>query len=249
MIKINVNPDVQDYIDGVLDGSVVTCKWVKLAVKRHVDDLKHGGDRGLYFDVDDAQIVLDFFPLLQHSMGKWAGKPFELEPWQKFILWVIFGWKKADGTWRFTICYNEMARKNGKSTFAAAIGLILLVLDGEMGAEVYTIATKLDQAKIIHAEAQRMVKASAAIRKIAKVYRSAITVESTNSKYVPLGRDSDTQDGLNVSGGLIDELHAHKTREMWDVIDSAIGSRPWAATPMLRALPPTMELRSYTVTA
>lgn len=228
MVAINVNPDVQGYIDGVTDGSIVTCKWVKLAVKRHVDDLVNGKDRGLYFDVEAAEIVLDFFPILQHSMGKWAGKPFELEPWQKFIIWVVFGWKKANGTRRFTICYNEMARKNGKSTFAAAIGLVLLLLDGEMGAEVYTVATKLDQAKIIHAEAQRMVTASKALKSQARVYRSAITVESTNSKYVPLGRDSDTQDGLNVSGALIDELHAHKTRYMWDVIDSAIGAREQA---------------------
>ncbi len=228
MVSYYENPDVQGYIDGVEDGSIVACKWVKLAVARHLADLKTGKQRGIYFDADDAQVVLDFFPLLQHSKGKWAGKPFNLEPWQKFVVWVIFGWKKADGTRRFTICYNEMARKNGKSTFAAAIGLILLLLDGEQGAEVYTVATKLDQAKIIHAEAQRMVKASAALTKKARVYRSAIIVESTNSKYVPLGRDSDTQDGLNVSGALIDELHAHKTRYMWDVIDSAIGSREQA---------------------
>ena len=228
MVSLNVNSDVQGYIDGVEDGSIVTCKWVKLAISRHLSDLKSGKDRGIYFDPDDAQIVLDFFPLLQHSQGKWAGKPFELEPWQKFILWVVFGWKKADGTRRFTICYNEMGRKNGKSTFAAAIGLVLLLLDGEPGAEVYTVATKLDQAKIIHTEAQRMVKASAALKKKARVYRSTIVVESTNSKYVPLGRDSDTQDGLNVSGALVDELHAHKTREMWDVIDSAIGAREQA---------------------
>lgn len=228
MVAINVNPDVQAYIDGVESGSIVACKWVKLAVKRHLGDLKNGKKRGLYFDADDAQDSIDFFPILQHSKGKWAGKPFELQPWQKFIIWVVFGWKKADGTRRFTICYNEMAKKNGKSTFAAGIGLLLLLLDGEQGAEIYTVATKLEQAKIIHSEAQRMVKASAALKRKAKVYRSAITVESTNSKYVPLGRDSDTEDGINTHGALIDELHAHKTRDMWDQIDSSIGSREQA---------------------
>lgn len=225
MVALKVNPDVQGYIDGVLDDSIVACKWVKLAIKRHIKDLKTGRKRGLHFDPDDGQYAIDFFKFLKHSKGKWAGKELVLEPWQKFILWVVFGWKKEDGNRRFNICYSEEARKNGKSTFAAGIGLLLLLADGEAGAEVYTVATKLDQAKIIHEEAKRMIKKSPQLSKQARVYHNNIVVENTASKYTPLGRDSDTQDGLNVHGCLADELHAHKTPEMWDVIRSAVGSR------------------------
>ena len=215
----------EQYIEDVLSGRAVVGKWVRLAVERHVRDLETGPARGLHFDEAAARRVISFFDFLKHSKGEWAGQTIRLEPWQQFILWVLFGWKREDGQRRFRVAYQEIARKNGKSTLASGIGLYLLDADNEPGAEVYTAATKLDQAKIIHSEATRMVKSSPALRKRIAVYKNNLNVELTASKYEPLGRDSDTLDGLNVHGGIIDELHAHKTRDMYDILDTATGAR------------------------
>ena len=155
---IETEKDVQLYIDSVIEGSINCGKLERLAVQRHINDLESGHERGLYFDAEAAQLALDFFPILKHSKGQWGGRPFLLQGWQKFIVWGLFGWKNEDGYRRFATAYNEIARKNGKSTFAAGLGLLALVLDKERGAEVYTAATKLDQAKIIHEEAERMVQ-------------------------------------------------------------------------------------------
>ena len=161
---------VQQYMDDVMSGTQVACKWVRLAVERQMRDLETGSERGLHFDEAAGQHAIEFFGFLKHSKGEWAGNPVHLEPWQQFILWVIFGWKREDGTRRFRTTYEEVARKNGKSTIGAGIGLYLMVADGEPGAEVYSAATKKDQAKITHSEATRMVKASPFLRKRITVF-------------------------------------------------------------------------------
>lgn len=212
-------------MDDVRSGKIKACKWVKLCIERHLKDLKTGSKRGLWHDPDAAQHVIDFFQFLKHSKGEWAGQVFNLEPWQQFIIWVLFGWKNKDGTRRFRIAYIEVGRKNGKSTYSAGIGLYLLVAEEEPGAEIYTVATKLKQARIIHSEAVRMVKSSPSLRKRVAIFKDNLNIEATASKFEPLGKDSDTEDGLNTSGGLIDELHAHKNREMWDVMDTSTGAR------------------------
>ena len=148
-----------------------------------------------------------------------------LEPWQEFYLGTLFGWRRQDGTRRFRTSYLEVARKNGKSTLLAGVGLYLLVADGEPGAEIYTAATKRDQARIIFQESQRMVRQSPDLREVVGSVKDNLHVAMTFSKYEPVGRDSDTLDGLNVHGGLIDELHAHPTGDMWDVLETATGAR------------------------
>ncbi len=213
------------YIENVMSGKIVVCRWVKLAVERHLHDLEHGHERGLRFDPASAQHVIDFFQFLRHSKGEWAGQVVKLEDWQEFIIWVVFGWLREDGTRRFRTSYEEVARKNGKSTIAAGVGLYLLAGDGEEGAEVYTAATKRDQARITHAEAIRMVKRSPSLRKRIRTFKDNLNIEGTASKMEPLGRDVDSMDGLNVHGGIIDELHAHKTRDLWDILETATGSR------------------------
>ena len=217
---------VHQYIRDVLDGTIPACKWVKLACQRHLDDLVNGPERGLYFDPVAGQLVINFFGLLKHSKGEWAGTPIHLEPWQQFMVWVLFGWKReSDGLRRFRTAYLEVSRKNGKTTIAAGIGLYLFVADREPGAEVYTAATKRDQAKIAHSEATRMVKSSPALRKRITIFKDNLHIAETASKFEPLGRDSDSMDGLNVHGALIDELHAHKTPDVVDVLDTATGAR------------------------
>lgn len=220
---------VQEFIDEVINGTRPHCKWVKLAVKRYLDDLEHGAERGLYFDEDAARYALDFFDYCKHSKGEWAGKTLELEPWQQFQIWNIFGWKKEkDNCRRFNTVYDEEPRKNGKSTKMAAIGLYMFIADGEAGAEVYVAATKRDQALIIFDESVRMVKKSPQLNKLVKNVKNNMSIISTASKFEPLGADKDTLDGLNMHCGIIDELHAHKTRGVWDVLDTATGSRQQA---------------------
>jgi len=219
---------VEQYMDGVSRGKIPACKWVKLAIERHKRDLINGHERGLVFDPGAAQLAISFFGLLKHSKGEWAGQTIILEPWQQFVLWVLFGWKKeVEGKLvrRFNISYLEVARKNGKSTLAAGVGIYLMVADGEPGAEVYSAATKKDQARITHSEATRMVKSSPVLRKRLTVFRDNIHIKDTASKFEPLGRDTDSMDGLNIHGAIIDELHAHKTRDMVDILETAQGAR------------------------
>jgi len=220
-----VNYTYNQYIDGVMSGEITACHWVKLAVKRHLHDLDTGHQRGLHFDEKAAKRVIRFFSFLKHSKGKWAGQKIELEPWQQFILAMVFGWKRSDGTRRFRTAYLEVARKNGKSTLAAGIGLYLMLADGEGGAEVYSAATKKDQAKIVFDEATRMVSRSPSLSKRLEIYKESITDLKTFSKFAPLGRDSKTLDGLNPHGAVIDELHAHPSGEMWGVLKTGMGAR------------------------
>jgi phage terminase large subunit-like protein len=216
---------IRRYCDDVVEGRVVAGRLARLACERHLRDLADGRDRGLRFDPRAGQHAIDFFGHVQHSKGEWAGKPVELAPFQAFTIGCNFGWKRADGTRRFRLSYNEWARKNGKSTMAAGVGLYLAFFAGEPGAEVYTAATKRDQARIVHGEAVRMRNRSPGLRARIQAFRDNLSSTATSSKYEPLGADADTLDGLNISGAIIDELHAHKNREMLDVIETATGSR------------------------
>lgn len=216
---------VEGYAKAVVSGEIVTGKLVRLACERHLRDLKEGPARGLYWDTEAAQIAINFFGLLHHSKGKWAGKPFELLGWQKFFVGSIAGWKRADGFRRFQVAHLEVARKNGKTTLAAGLALALLVLDQEPGGEVYCCATKRDQAKLTFDPAAQMVRGSASLRKLVTPMKNNLSVTGTGSKLEPLGADADTLDGLSVSGAIMDELHAWKQRLLWDVMETSTGAR------------------------
>lgn len=216
------------YIDDVMNNRLVVCRYVFLAVERHVKDLERQRTEEFpyYYDEEEARFVIDFFSFLKHSKGEWAGKPVELEPWQQFVLGCIFGWKKVkDDTRRFQIAYEEIARKNGKSTKLAGVGNFGLVADGEAGAEIYSAAVDKEQAKIIWQESKNMVDASDDLADICQTYKSSITVEDTNSKYVPLSSETKTKDGLHVHLGLIDEYHAHPNDEMYNLVRSGMAAR------------------------
>lgn len=216
---------VQSYIDGVLEGTVIAGELVRLAVQRHVDDLREGPSRGLRFDEAKAEQAIEFFSYLKHSKGEWAGQEFKLEPWQQFIIWVLFGWMRQDGFRRFRTAYVEIPRKNGKSTVGAGVGLKLAFADGEDGAEVFSAATKHDQALIVHSEATRMVRATPALMAEIQVYKNSLSRLKKYQKYEPLGADEDTLDGLNVHGAIVDELHAHKTRGVFDLMETGTSAR------------------------
>ena len=223
--KVNGGRIAKQYIKDILSGKIVACKWVRLFCQRHVQDLEKAHRRGLHFDEEAAGDILGFFDFLRHSKGEWAGQPFILAPWEQAFLWVLFGWKKKSGLRRFRTAYLEIARKNGKSTMAAGVALYLLDGDQEGGAEVYSAATKRDQAKIVHSEAARMVRSSPPLRSFITVHRDNIHVVDTNSKFEPLSSDFNSLDGLNIHGAIVDEVHAHKTRDLWDVLDTATGAR------------------------
>lgn len=180
----------------------------------------------------------NFAEALPHIKGKqFAGKRLEFSDWQCFIVTTVFGWLDEFGNRRFKTVYIEVPRKNGKSTMSAPVALYCLSADGEPGAEVYSAATTRDQAKIVWADAKAMVEKSPELRRALKVATSAHSIyqNDSSSKFLPLSRDQQGNlDGLNVHCSIIDELHAHKTRDVWDVIETATGARSqsliWAIT-------------------
>lgn len=217
------------YAADVIGGAIPACKWVRLACERQVSDLSKSGAEWLYcFDDGAAEKVCGFIECLPHIKGKWGGTPIILEPWQCFILCVVFGWlRKDNGKRRYRTAYVEVPRKNAKSTLTSGIGLYLLTEDAEEGAEVYSAATTRDQARIVFADAQAMARREPELREHYGLSVNAhnINVLRTSSKFEALSSEGDTLDGLNIHGGLIDELHAHKTRDVFDVIETATGSR------------------------
>jgi phage terminase large subunit-like protein len=219
------------YAHQVVAGEIPACKWVKAACQRQLDDLERwSSEEGYPFDwrPELAERRVRYIQLLRHVKGRWAGQRIVLEPWQQFSVACVFGWVRKDtGLRRFRTVYEEVPRKNAKTTKLAGIGLSMLTDDGEWGAEVYSAATTRDQAKIVFEIAQQMARMDGEFR--ARFGVEALThslwVRSTASKMTPLSAEGSTLDGLNVSCALIDELHAHKTRAVHDVLDSATGSR------------------------
>ena len=213
-----------EYIREVTSGKVPVCKMVKLAVKRHVSDLKKSkaGTFPYYFDQKKAQSAIIFFSLLVHTKGKLAGQKLKPEPWQQFIIAMIYGWRRIDnGKRRFRKAYIQVSRKNGKSFIAAGVSLYDLIT--EPGAEVYSAATKKDQARIVFDDAKKTVQYSKDLKKYIKPLAHSLTCADGSMK--PLASDSNTLDGLNPSCAIIDEYHAHKTTELIDVIDTGMRAR------------------------
>lgn len=200
---------------------------IELAKARQQADLTRLPDEGYTYDADAAHKVRQFFEsYLTHYKAEWAGQRLNLEPWQyEDILAPVFGWYRPDGTRRYREAYIEIPRKNGKTLIAAGVGLYLMLADDEPAAEIYAAATKKDQAKLCWSDAAQMVKMSQVLGSKVKVYRSNMHVLGTASKFEPLGADSSTLDGLNPHGTIIDELHAHKNRLVYDVLKTAYGSR------------------------
>jgi phage terminase large subunit-like protein len=225
---------VNRYISGVMDGSIVVGELVRKCVKRHLYDLENAGERGHYFDAKKAAAAVSWFPVcLQHVEGEWAGEPVTLTDNQAFIVWSIFGWRRSDGTRRFRHAYISCARKWGKSTIAAGLALQCLTADDpfEPAAQVYCAATKEDQAKIVHRLAQVMAENSEVMQAQVKVLARSITTRSDsfqpNSYFKPLGSDSRTADGFNLHCAVIDEVHEWREHHqgLWDKLNTASGSR------------------------
>lgn len=222
----------QTYAQQVVAGDILACRWTLLACQRQLDDLARpvGDDWPWVFDHTRAARPCEFIELLPHIKGKWAseGKLITLEPWQSFILTTVFGWIHKDtGLRRYREGYVEVPRKNGKSAFSSGVGLYMLTADGEHGAEIYSAATTRDQARIVFDAAKAMAERLPDLRQHlgVAILAHSLTVAQTASKFSPLAAEASTQDGLNVHCAIIDELHAHQRRDLYDVIDTARNAR------------------------
>ena len=218
------------YIERVLSGKIPACRFVRLACERQQADLARakGGRWKFIFDKAAANRVCAFIERLHHVKGPKAGQNIHLEGWQCFILTVIFGWKnRKTGVRRFRKAYIEVPRGNGKSTMLSGIGLFMETADGEKGADVYSFATTKEQARIVFNDALAMTRGNRDFRDAFGVtaLNHSIVVIGTNSTFRPKSADADTLDGLNTHCGIIDELHAHKTRYVFDVVESSITKR------------------------
>ncbi len=223
----------EQYIQDVLGNKVVVGEYIRLAVKRHINDLdrQDNEDFPYYFDEIEAGKPLRFFAkMLKHAKGRWAGEGFDLLGWQAFLLWAVYGWKrKEDDLRRFRKVYIKVARKNGKTELMAGIGNYGFIADNEKDAEIYWVATKKDQAKIgwqrQKTQVQSMRSQSKAIAERIATLTHRIFTKKGNGFVAYLGKDSDTEDGLSPYYGLVDEYHAHKDDSMINVIESGMGSR------------------------
>lgn len=218
------------YINQVLSGSLPACVYVKQACARQKNDLERSSreDFPFEFSARAATRVCLFIEHLRHVKGPLAGQNIKLEPWQCFILTTVFGWIRKDTKKRrFKRAYVEVPRGNAKSTLSAAIGLYMMTMDGEGGAGCYSFATTREQAREVFDVAKGMCKRCPDIRESlgVKVFEHSITQQQSASCFMPKSAQGNTLDGLNTHFACIDELHAHKTREVYDVVETSIGKR------------------------
>lgn len=192
-----------------------------------IDDL--AVQEGCWYDPKAADRAVRFFnEFICHSKGEWAGKKFKLLDWQEWdVVRPLFGWKRKDGTRRFRRAYIEVPKKNGKSTLCSGLALLLLIADNEPGAEVYSAAMDREQASIVYREAANMVRSSPALAHRVGIVesRKVLTDPASGSIFKALSSDVPTKEGLNIHGLIFDELHAQKSRQLWDSLKYGGASR------------------------
>ncbi|MCM3444372.1 terminase large subunit [Metabacillus halosaccharovorans] len=219
------NPIIE-YWNKIESGEEIVGDKVRRIYKKLVNDV-YDTDSIYEYDAKKANHAIEFIEnYCKHSKGKWAGKPIDLELWQQAFLAATFGFvHKIEGTRKYREVFLVVARKNGKSTLSSGICLYLQVADGEGGAEVYAVATKEQQAKIVWSESKRMVKKSPVLLKRIKPLVKELNADFNDSTFKPVGSDSDTLDGLNVHGASLDEIHAWKDKNLYDVIVDGTSAR------------------------
>lgn len=189
------------------------------------DPVATAGD--CWFDAEAADRAVAFFPaMLTHIEGAMAGQPFELGEWQAAVVGCVFGWKRPDGTRRFREVFLYVPRKNGKSTLCGGIVNLLGFCDDEPGAQLYSAAAEREQAALVFRQAKGMIAQNPELSSISKIYNSMKSIEYPgNGVYKALSADADTKHGFNTSGCVVDELHAHRSRDLVDVLATSMGSR------------------------
>lgn len=225
---ISETDPVTAYALAVLDGSIVAGPYVRGSCKRHIDDLINGWKRGLVWDVRAALHAITFFPDCLTVEEDNEIVPFYLLDYQIFVVGSIFGWKRRNGFRRFTSAYVEGGKGCGKSPLAAGIGLLMLMADKELSAQVYSVGAKKDQSRILFDDAVQIVNNSPQLRKrlqkTGKSIVNSLVYRPTNGVFKPLSSD-EKKSGLRVYCALVDELHEHKTRYSIDQMKGGFKGR------------------------
>jgi phage terminase large subunit-like protein len=229
---------VTRYAQEVVSGSRIAGPHIRSQCNRHLLDIEHGCERGLVWDIEKSNQAIGFFlDVLKLNGGQYEGKPFVLLPWQSFVIGSIFGWQTTEGVRRFREVYIETAKGSGKSPLMAGIGMKGLMADGEPRAEIYSAATKKDQAMILFRDAVAMVDQSPELSK--RIVKSGTGEKCWNLAYLQTGSffrpisSDDGQSGPRPHIGLIDEVHEHKTSVAIDMMRAGTKSRRQAIIAMI----------------
>ena len=215
---------ITTYYNLIKSGKILVSKKILKQYEKIIYDLNNPGK--YHFDIKKANRPIQFIETFcRHSKGQWAGKPVILDLWQKALIQTIFGFVDDKGFRKYREVFIVVARKNGKSTLLSAIGLYMLFADGEGGAQVCCVASKKDQAKIVFEEAKNMVAQSKLLKKHIRKRKGDLYVDLTFSTFEPLTSDSNTLDGLNMHCGILDEVHAWKDRNVYDVSKQSMVAR------------------------
>ena len=219
------------YIADVLGGRIASCELLRLALERHVRDLERSRDSAypFVFDHGPAERVFRFKRGLRHHKGRWRGQPVEPLPWQAMADALLFGWvRRDDGMRRFSRCYMSVARKNGKTTWAASTALYCWLADRprEGAAEAYCLATKLDQAKIAWKDALQLARSAPEIsERLEDFDRSAVMLFDGTATMRALGKEAEADEGVSPVVALVDEYHLHRDSRSLESLVSGMGGR------------------------
>ena len=231
---------IEEYYQYLLDNPDKACNKVLTVYKKLVNDIKKPKQVSFFNKITEenethtyiynekrAVLPIEFIErFCRHSKGKWAGQPVVLELWQKAFISALFGFVDKDtGIRKYKKGALFVARKNGKSTIDSGLGDFMLTKDGEGGAEVYSIATKKDQAKVVWEEAKRMVKKSPALNKRIRCLVGGMYYDATESFFKALASDRNSLDGLNAHFVIADEVHAWKDKNLLDVMYDSMSAR------------------------
>lgn len=220
------NP-ILEYWNLMESGQEVVSKKIYYTYQKIIKDL-NDKESEYFYSNQRANHAIEFIEnYCKHSKGEMGGKPVLLELWQKAMIAATFGFIDIEGNRKYHRCILIIAKKNGKSLLASAIGLYLMIADSEPGAECYAVATKKDQSKIIWSEAKKMVRKSPALLKRIKPLVAELNSDTNDSIFKPLASDSDSLDGLNVHGVLMDEIHQWKNgQSLYSImVDGTIARR------------------------
>lgn len=212
-----------EYALDVQNGTIPASKYIKQATQRYLDNFSNPD---LEFRPTEVDRVLNFFSKLKHFKGSHAGKPFLLLPFQKWIIANIFGFYYR-GTNRRVVnyVYIEVARKNGKTAFAAGLLLYILIASGELGAECEMVANSAQQAGICFDFVSKFCGGLDPKGKYFKRYRASLKFPKVNGLIQVLSSDTKSLDGYNSSAFLLDECHEQRDSKLWDVLISSQGMR------------------------
>lgn len=211
------NP-VLEYWEKIQNKEIKVCDKIYRTYQKVVNDINNPGE--YFYSPNRANHILEFAEnYCRHSKGKFGGKPVRLELWEKAHLATIFGFIDINGNRKYRESLLIVGKKNGKSLLASIVGLYMLTADGEKGPEVYAVATKKDQSKIIWMESKRMVRKSPSLTRRVKTLVAELTAEFNDGVFKPLASDSDTLDGLNIHCVLMDEIHQWKQgKALFDIM-------------------------------